>query len=255
MLDTAASKQVPVQSPLQSPSVADTPNLSAINTPIDVMSSSTLGIPSPPLSNKPSVSSFHRAQLSRPGYLVQTADIPAIAMNEELDEWAIKLGHANFTIHPEPYVPESFDIEACRQLRANWDQARCNYTKHLVRTGEHYGVTSNTYRYTEEKWAQVDAEWKRNNDLTIQNTVDSDGDAFSTLKYSSFGNPGAPNIMTKIPSLNDPTSGGKFPQLGDEDIVGPMVKGTAQLQRSPSKKAKLMRFLAEKFPTGLGRVA
>jgi hypothetical protein len=191
--------------------------------------------------------------LSRPGHLVQTSEIPPILIADENDEWAHKLGHANFTIHPEPYLPEVFDVEACRQLRANWDLARCNYTKHLVRTGEHYGVTSKTYKLTEEKWAQTDAQWKKNNDLTIQNTVESDGTTFSTLKHASFGEPSSSNVMTKIPSLNDPTSGGKFPQLGDEDIVGPMVQATAQLHPSPSKKAKIMKFFVEKFPTGLGR--
>jgi hypothetical protein len=254
MVDAAASREVPVQSPLQSPSVAESVTLSGMNTPIDAVATPhLLGIPSPPLSTKASISSFHRAQLSRPGHLLQTSEIPSLVIADENDEWANKLGHANFTIQPEPYVPEVFDIEACRQFRANWDLARCNYTKHLVRTGEHYGVTSKTYKLTEEKWAQTDATWKKNNDLTIRNTVESNGDAFSTLKHTPFGEPGASNIMTKIPSLNDPTSGGKFPQLGDEDIVGPMVQATAQLQRTPSKKAKIIKFLVEKFPGGLGR--
>lgn len=254
MVDASAAKKVPMQSPLQSPSVAEAVEASAVSSPIDALATPHLaGIPSPPLSTKPSVSSFHRAQLSRPGHLVQTSDIPPIVIADANDEWANKLGHANFRIHPEPYLPEVYDVEACRQLRANWDLARCNYTKHLVRTGEHYGVTSKTYKLTEEKWSQTDAMWKKNNDLTIQNTVESDGDAFSTLKHAPFGDPSSSNIMTKIPSLNDPTSGGKFPQLGDEDIVGPMVQATAQLQRNPSKKAKLMKFFVEKFPNGLGR--
>lgn len=255
MVDASAnSKQVPLQSPLQSPSVAESADQSAINSPIDMIAVPQIpGMPSPPLSTKPSISSFHRAQLNRPGHLVPSSEIPPIIIADANDEWANKLGHANFTIHPEPYMPDVFDIEACRQLRANWDLARCNYTKHLVRTGEHYGVTSKTYKMTEEKWLQTDAIWKKNNDLTIQNTVESDSDAFSTLKHNTFGEPSSSNIVTKIPSLNDPTSGGKFPQLGDEDIVGPMVQVTAQLQRSPSKKAKLMRFLVDKFPTGLGR--
>jgi hypothetical protein len=251
MLDASAAKHVPVQSPLQSPSVAEVMDTSALNSPIATPHQA--GIPSPPLSTQPSVSSFHRAQQSRPGHLVQTCDIPPIVIADANDEWANKLGHANFTIHPEPYLPEVFDIEACRQLRANWDLARCNYTKHLVRTGEHYGVTSKTYKLTEEKWLQTDALWKKNNDLTIQNTVESDGDAFSTLKQAPFGDPSSSHIMTKIPSLNDPTSGGKFPQLGDEDIVGPMVQATAQLQRTPTKKTKLIKFFVEKFPVGLGR--
>lgn len=244
-----------MQSPLQSPSVADPKgSFSGETTPRD--SAGTLqipGIPSPPLSTKPSVSSFHRVNLNRPSPLIGSSEIPPIMIADENDEWANKLGHANFTVQPEPYLPDVFDVEACRQLRTDWDLARCNYTKHLVRTGEHYGVTSNTYQLTEEKWRQTDSTWKMNNDLTIQKTVESGGDAFSTLKHTTFGNSGSSNVMTKIPSLNDPTSGGKFPQLGDEDIVGPMVQVAAQLQRTPSKKAKLMRFFTEKFPASLGR--
>jgi hypothetical protein len=250
----ANNKHVSVQSPLQSPSVAESAEHSVVNSPIDMTFAPQIpGIPSPPLSTKPSISSFHRAQLNRPGHLVPSSEIPPIVIADADDEWSNKLGHANFTIHPEPYLPNIFDVEACRQMRANWDLARCNYTKHLVRTGEHYGVTSKTYKMTEEKWLQTDAIWRKNNDLTIQNTVESDGDAFSTLKHKPFGEPSSSNITIKIPSLNDPTSGGKFPQLGDEDIVGPMVQATAQLQRSPTKKAKLMKFFVEKFPTGLGR--
>ncbi|KAH8685532.1 hypothetical protein BGZ60DRAFT_426020 [Tricladium varicosporioides] len=253
MTDAAAnSREVSMQSPLQSPSVAE-PNdpFSGNITPIDAITTPQLpGMPSPPLSTKPSISSFHRNAISR---LCPSSEIPPIVIANENDEWSIKLGHANFTIHPEPYLPESFDLEACRQLRANWDLARTNYTKHLVRTGEHYGATSKTYKLTEEKWASVDARWRKNNDLTITHTVESGSDAFATLKHTTLGDPGSNNIMTKIPSLNDPRSEGKFPQLGDEDIVGPMVQVAAQLQRSPSKKAKIFKFFAEKFPVGLGK--
>jgi hypothetical protein len=254
MTDASAYKQVAMQSPLQSPSVAE-PNdpFSGHVTPIDAITTPQLpGMPSPPLSTKPSISSFHRSSANRPPHLIPSSDIPPIFIADPNDEWANKLGHANFTIYPEPYVPDVFDLEACRQLRTNWDLARCHYTRHLVRTGEHYGVTSKTYKFTEEKWAETDAMWRKNNDITIANTVENSADPFATLKHTTIGE-GHNNIMTKIPSLNDPRSGGKFPQLGDEDIVGPMVQVAAQLQRSPSKKAKLFKFFAEKFPVGLGK--
>lgn len=60
-------------------------------------------------------------------------------------------------------------------------------------------------------------------------------------------------MMTKIPSLNEGRGGGKFPCLGDEDIVGPMVQVAAQLHRTPTKKARVFRFFAEKLSGGLGR--
>ncbi|TVY50051.1 hypothetical protein LOCC1_G000111 [Lachnellula occidentalis] len=255
MIDAAAhNKHVFMQSPLQSPSVAESKDYFAGSiTPIDSITTSQFpGSPSPPLSSKPSISSFHRSTTTRPGQLCPSSEIPPIVIADPNDEWANKLGHANFNIYPEPYLPEDFDLEACRQLRSNWDLARCNYTKHLVRTGEHYGATSKTYKLTEEKWASVDAIWRRYNDLTIGNTAQSSGDAFATLKHTKIEGNGN-NVMTRIPSLNDPRSMGKFPQLGDEDIIGPMVQVAAKLQRSPSKKAKLFKYLAEKFPANLGR--
>ncbi|RDW60768.1 hypothetical protein BP6252_12151 [Coleophoma cylindrospora] len=255
VMEAAANKTQVMYSPLQSPSVADPQDSkSGTLTPIDnILASQLACIPSPPLSTKQSVSSFQRSTFNRPSHLIPSSEIPPIVIADANDEWSIKLGHANFTIQPEPYLPENFDLEACRQLRANWDLARCNYTRHLVRTGEHYGVTSKTYKLTEEKWAATDSVWRKNNDLTIGNTVSNSSEAFATLKHTTLGDPGSNNIMTKIPSLNDPRSGGKFPQLGDEDIVGPMVQAAAQLQQSPGKKAKLFRFFAEKFPVGLGR--
>ncbi|ESZ97111.1 hypothetical protein SBOR_2541 [Sclerotinia borealis F-4128] len=253
MSDASINAQFKMQSPLQSPSVADASDpLFGTSAPMDFITTYQLpGMPSPPLSTKPSISSFHRSTI-RSNYIAPS-EIPAILIAEENDEWANKLGHANFVIHPEPYVPENFDLEACRQLRADWDLARCNYTKHVVRTGEHYGVTSKTYKLTEEKWAQIDLKWMKNNELTIATTAQSSTDAFATLKHNTLGNGSSSNVMTKIPSLNDPRSEGKFPQLGDEDIVGPMVQAAAQLRRNPSKKAKLFRFLTEKFPVGLGK--
>ena len=254
MIDASANaKQASVHSPLQSPTVAETSDtFSGAITPIDSITTPQLfGIPSPPLSTKPSISSFHRVALSRPSHLIPSSDIPGIKIGDPVDEWSHKLGHANFNIHPEPYLPESFDLEACRQLRANWDLARCNYTKHLVRTGEHYGVTSNTYKHTQDKWAATEIKWKNNNDITIANTVENSSDPFATLKHTTLGDAGSNQIMSKLPSLNDTRSAGKFPLLGDEDIVGPMVQAASQLQRSPNKKAKLYKFFAEKFPLGL----
>jgi hypothetical protein len=251
---SANSRVIPIQSPLQSPSVAvpgDDP-LSEAGLPIDPIASQLVGLPSPPLSTKPSVSSFYRGNLNWSGQLTPSSEIPGIVIADPDDEWANKLGHANFTIYPEPYVPDNFDLEACRQLRANWDLARCHYTRHLVRTGEHYGATSKTYKLTEEKWATIDATWRTNNDLTIKNTSESSSDAFARLKHTTLSD-GSRNVMTKIPSLNDPRSDGKFPQLGDEDIVGPMVQVAAQLRYTPSKKSRLFKFLTEKFPGGLGK--
>ena len=144
-------------SPLESPTVAlhSLPELpsSALASPLPT---------SPVLSSRPSVSSFHR--------VIIPVDFPNIP---ESDAWADRLGHANFTIQPQPYEPEVQDLESMHQLRADWGLARVNYTKHLVRTGEHYGTTSKIYALTEAKWAEVDGIWRTHFEETARNVVAS----------------------------------------------------------------------------------
>ncbi|KAI9815119.1 MAG: hypothetical protein M1827_002962 [Pycnora praestabilis] len=230
------TRELPVQSPLQSPTVADpSDSFSIVNTPIDTPQ--LPGLPSPPLSTKPSISSLHKQRL---GHLVPSSEIPPIVIADPHDEWANILGHANFNIHPEPYFPDTFDLKSCKQMRANWDLARCNYMKHLVRTGEHYGATSKTYKLTEEKWAEIDVEWKKSHELIIAKTSEDTKNAES-LRQTAM----EPTALMKIPSLNGPCSDGKFPKLGDEDIVGPMVQIASTLQRRPSRKATFLKFLQD----------
>jgi hypothetical protein len=245
----------PIQSPLQSPTVAEPrESFSIVNTPANtpttpqIRECSTVGRPlTPPLSTHASVSSFHR---HKPGHLVPSNEIPPILIGDSHDEWANKLGHANFNIQPEPYLPEIFDLAACKQIRANWDLARCNFAKHLVRTAEHYGITSKTHMLTEEKWAEIDSRWRRYNEFTISKTAEENGVNAIILSEAAA----VPTALMKIPSLNDPRSEGKFPKLGDEDIVGPMVQFASQLQRKPSKKAAFLKFLQDvKFPSGVMR--
>lgn len=240
-----------VQSPLQSPSVAERESFSVVSSPVDAPQTS--GLPSPPLSTKPSISSFHK---QRAAGLLPSSEIPPIMIaSDPNDEWANKLGHANFNIHPEPYIPDTFDLSTCKQLRANWDQARCNFMKQLVRTGEHYGATSKTYKLTEEKWSQIDTQWKKNSELTvarIPRTADVVGEENAlTLNQS----PADPAPLMKLPSLNGPRSEGKFPKLEDEDIVGPMEQVAAPYQPRPSRKRTFIKFLQSMLPTGtfLGR--
>ena len=83
----------------------------------------------------------HGMNLGSTWQLSDPSEMPSMVITD-CDEWADKLGHTNFTIYPEPYVPDSFSLDACCQLRAGWDLARVNYTKHLARTREHYGAVS-----------------------------------------------------------------------------------------------------------------
>lgn len=247
-------KEVPFQSPLQSPTIAPSPTSPAITdqeSPFSVHHNTNLnmhGLPSPPLSTKPSISSFHHQRaLSQPP---PSSEIPPMLITDHEDEWSNTLGHANFTIHPEPYRPDTFDLVACKRLRSDWDLARCNYMKHLMRTGEHYGATSKIFRLTEEKWSSIDAVWKRNSEECISRTADN---GFETELSMSHISTAEPTPLMKLPSLNGPRSEGKFPKLGDEDIVGPMEQVASQVQqRRQSRKAGFFRFLHGVLPSTTG---
>src|SRR5690242_6646460 len=119
---------LPTSSPLQSPTIANTSHSSG-STPL--ATPPVRAYPTPTLSAKPSMASI---RTSRPGYSVSSADIPPMMLADPDDKWTNLLGHANFTIQPEPYVPERFDAASLRQLFTDWESARCNYAKHQVRT-------------------------------------------------------------------------------------------------------------------------
>lgn len=156
------------------------------------------------------------------------------------DKWANLLGHANFTILPEPYVPEVCDAASVSQLFLDWEQAQRNYAKHQVRTAEHYGVTSKHYLLTEKKWAEIHTEWRKNHDLAKSHAVAIGQELAPT-------SPSEPGPLSKMPTLNDPKSEGKFPKLGDEDIVGPMQQAAAILPKTPSRKRVFFKFISDLF--------
>jgi hypothetical protein len=232
---------VVVRSPLQSPTVAESPH-----SPLD--GAGWTGLPSPPLSTRPSVSSFHRRQL------LPAADIPSMLLADPPDEWAHKLGHANFSIHPRPYLPADIDPSACRQLRADWETARCNFMKHLARTGEHYSTTSKIHQLTEEKWAHLDALWRRNHEHALSRLTSSSHEA---IVLSLPRSPPGPALSPRIPSTNGPRSDGKFPKVGDEGIVGPMAQDPPLLRPRPSRKRAFWKFVQGVLPASvaLGRVS
>jgi hypothetical protein len=256
IMDARASIQLPTQSPLQSPSVAK-PSwpLSTFVRPMD-----TVIIPQLPElhsstpSNKVS-SLLHHTSINHTAPLTSSYKVFTMLAIDSNDEWTNKLGHANFTIYPEPCVPATFTPEACRQLLADWDLARQNYTKHLARTGEHYGVTSNIYKLTEQKWLMTDSIWQKVNDLAITNAKGHPSNTFVATKHAAIGHGGRSIVNTKIPCLSDPFSEGKFLPLGDEDIVGPMFQAAPQSQQTPGRKAKLWRLIVGKFSIGWSSVS
>ncbi|KAF9886226.1 hypothetical protein FE257_011949 [Aspergillus nanangensis] len=222
-----------VHSPLQSPSVANMSDEFA-----DTVALPDSRLPSPPLSTKPSVASFNRPRASTTRTVSGEA-LPFL-LSDPNDEWANKLGHANFTIQPEPYVPEVYDIESFRHLRSQWDLAQCNFAKHLVRTGEHYGITSNIYKLTEEKWEAVDNEWKQHHEAMLSHLEITEGSSLSLIKSHCD-----PCEQLKIPRLHDE----KFPELGDGEIVGPMkiapATSASGLCHSPSLKRNFFKFFQD----------
>jgi hypothetical protein len=206
-------------SPLQSPAVAMESMTLAEATPTPTLT--------PPLSSKPSVSSF-RPTPSIVSPTSPLSELPSPMPNMiEHDEWSDLLGHANFTIVPRPYRPATTDMEALTSLRADWDLAKVNYTKHLCRTGEHYGMTSNTYTLTQAKWADIEREWRAVEDDLIDGIVKDSGgeaaDSAAELLRRGRQDEVQPAIIPKMIE-------GKFPERGDVDIVGPMQRDAVMIR-------------------------
>lgn len=239
-------KDVPYQSPLHSPSIADPEASSMLNSPLPTPR--IAGLPSPPLSSRPSISSFHRQRGLGP--VSPSSDIQPMLI-ETSNEWADQLEHANFTVEPVPYIPEPSTLAAHKKLRADWDTARQKYLDHLERTGEHYGETSKIYRLTEEKWAEIDAEWKRNADLCLSHAAETTATTMSLSQSDLVPEPFITPLV-KIPSLNGPRSEGKFPTLGEKGIVGPMEQVPSMVQQPPRRKRKLafFRWVQGVWPAG-----
>lgn len=196
MASTSTEQILPQPSPLESPSVASPGSLYGEE-------NYSTGMISPPLSARPSASSLR---------LLPPVELPQLPAP---DAWSDRLGHANYTIVPRPYKPETADLESLRLFRADWETARVNYTKHLARTGEHYGQTSKTYALTEAKWAETQRTWRNLHD-EIAEAVVASGEVTVCEKFDE-----GVCVLTTVPRMD---AEGKFPERGDEDIVGPMVR-------------------------------
>ncbi|KAH7042218.1 hypothetical protein B0J12DRAFT_210115 [Macrophomina phaseolina] len=240
MVDKRTSEETSRQSPLRSPPVVHSKTtFSAISSPLGTPEASFLK--SPPLSLRLSLTSFRRGN---PNRMVPSSDIPPMTINEDKkqDKWSTKLGHSNFKIYPEPCMPEVCDVAACREVFARWEEARCHYAKHQVRIAEHFGITSETYRVTEQKWAEIDAQWERCHETAVARAAEAG------LDLAVNPTPREPPALMEVPLLEDPRTLGQFPALGDEDIVGPIVQiATRNVQPRSSKKAPWVKFNNIKF--------
>ncbi|KAM4065739.1 hypothetical protein HRG_010545 [Hirsutella rhossiliensis] len=256
----------PQESPLQSPTVA----------PVSATALPTTPQPPPPPYSRPSLSSRPSTTSLRQVPTGTELPLPLPAILQEHDEWSDRLGHANFTITPLPYELETLSAETVGKFRKDWDAARVNYTKHLVRTGEHYGQTSKIYALTEAKWAETERRWKTiYSDIVRQNSRSAPGSASHSRSHSrgrgrgrssssvgvvgrmhshddSFDDLQWRRVEDCLPSvvprmLESLDAQGKFPCRGDEDIVGPMQRDAVMVRtRSEDAKGRFWRSLADK---------
>lgn len=185
---------------------------------------------SPALSTMPSSVSL-RARFSH-NNTRSIEEFPPLSISGELDHWALHLGHANFHILPEPYLPHpsaSSDTTPptaiCKRLLEDWESARIEFLRHASRVAEHHGPTSRIYDLTCAKWKEVDAQWRANFDLTRAG-LDPSSSASTDAGDTSDLRP-LPELQPclQMPSLpQDPENPAKFPAVEEGEIVGPMVQ-------------------------------
>ena len=244
-----------IQSPLQSPKVADSPVFSYAVSPVSTPIMSSLAAPA--LSSKPSTASFSRPQSSQ---VFPPLDPPRSESVQVEDKWTATLGHANFIVHPAPYIPYRCDSSTCKRLVEDWEEARKQFINHAARASEHYGPTSHIYKLTEQKWTEVDALWRTYHEMAVDYARRADN-AFresahhQTLPERDYQPLAEPAPPSKLPSLNDLNSTGKFPRF-DESSVVPMVQ-YAQIASQASKRTAFLKFFKDlRFPGNtLGRPA
>ncbi|AEO58427.1 hypothetical protein MYCTH_2305743 [Thermothelomyces thermophilus ATCC 42464] len=210
-------------SPLQSPSM--------MSAPVPDLSSAAKSFTTPPLSSKTSVSSLHRGTISG-AFSDSPSPIPCLF--DHRDSWSDRLGHANFIIEPRPYVPDTADLATHQAFRADWDLARKNYAKHLARIGEHYGSTSKTYALTAAKWAEIEQEWQRDEDDLLERLGRQCKDNPSVV--SQLRRTAEERVPTSIPLML--SDDGKFPELGDVEIIGPMMRETTMARDGASDEKR-----------------
>ncbi|PHH66328.1 hypothetical protein CDD82_1566 [Ophiocordyceps australis] len=256
----------PIESPLQSPTVAPPSAATLISGPSSITPRSSR----PPLSSRPSLTSLRQ--------MSSGTDLPLSlpSIMQDHDEWSDRLGHANFTITPVPYQPDSITTETVQKFLSHRNLASSNYAKHLLRVKEHYGHTSMIYAMTEMKWEETQAKWKSiyqaiftqnsrsapastnhsrnhsrgrgrgrsNSSVAAVDHLDSNHDYLADVEWRRIDDchPGA--VPRMLESLN---VHGKFPCRGEEDIVGLMERETVMIRaRSEDAKGRFWRSIVDK---------
>lgn len=273
-----------ITSPLQSPKIAEP--MSPVGS--EVLSSPResnippLRVQSPGLSKQPSMVSLRGAynaghyrtshqHPTSPSAADQHADIPPILLSHPQDEWSQKLGHANFTIHPEPYALGPHPTGAATaQLAADWALARQHFARHLASTGEHYGTTCKVYQLTRAKWTAVDASWRANYNAAaaalsrgatpmmtigpVVQTAERPTKVPSPVSTTAITHTSPRVVLRPLSPAAVRNCDVKFPAINLEDIVGPMVRVQRPPQPSPpraSRKRGFWRFLQGILPDSM----
>jgi hypothetical protein len=105
--------------------------------------------------------------------------------------------------------------------------------RQAARTSEHYGATSDIYKFTEQKWAEIDAEWRANHERASAEAQANGG----SLPFQPLAET---QPIAKLPSLQDPQRPSKFPAVSE--IVGPMVSyAKINHERPRSKKPSFLK--------------
>lgn len=221
------------QSPLQSPRVAPLPDTPVSHSGSPFVTSAEAGYPTPPLSAKGSIASIG---VIRSSTAFHTALDGRFVPCEEPDAWAVTLGHNNFHISPEPYIPESCDLDSRHRLLEDWQSARREYIRHAAHVCEHHGPTSRIYELTEEKWTDIDSKWRANFEC-VNAAAEINGEDYALQPLPDM------HALSKLPSpsLVDPQAPDKFPTVDDADIVGPMIQ-YERVQHKPAKRGFLKIF-------------
>ncbi|KAK5110112.1 hypothetical protein LTR62_006246 [Meristemomyces frigidus] len=234
-----------MQSPLQSPTVAEPlSTASLLGTP--AMTPLNEAMPTPPLSSHASTASF--VQIGGMQVLRPSSEIPHMTISEESDPWATRLGHANFHILPEPYLPSICNAQTCKRLLDDWEAARMEYMRQATRTSEHYGPTSQIYSYTEQKWAEIDDQWRSyHQEANLVAGVSPDTTVHQPL--------GETQPLTRVPTLDrERGKNAKFSNIDDQTVIAPMVQ-YAKIQRQPSRKRAILKLFTDPASLLGGRTA
>lgn len=221
------------RSPLQSPSTAAaSATNSIVGSPL--VSPITQSFSSPALSAKPSFTSLSMG-LSKSGLQASFDGLPG-PLTEEIDDWSFKLGHANFHVLPEPYIPAICDLASCKKLLEDWNAAKYDFLKQAARISEHYGASSQIYYHAGDKWHEIESQW--------QSSFAAACDAVKATGHSVDLQPIEATESFAIPC--------KFPDLDQVNIIGPMVQ-YAKPQPSPTKRQTFLKLFTD--PTSILRKA